>query len=126
MKASVIGLVLVAIAVAPGYGQGATPITVSGEVIDLACYARNKDTGRHHGDARECAWACVKWEGQPVGLLLRDGRSYQLAGGLVANNNEKIARYVGTTVSVTGTVTVVDGMPMLSSDDVRVVTSEAR
>ena len=33
----------------------------------------------------------VKWEGQPVGLLTADGKLYQLAGPIVADNNAKLA-----------------------------------
>ena len=99
----------------------AMPETVSGEVIDLACYARNRSTGMHHDRALECAWACVRWEGQPVGLLTADGTIYQLAGGLTAHSNLKIAQYLARTVTVIGEVAEVDGLLTLTSDDVTMV-----
>ena len=96
--------------------------TVTGQVIDLYCYSRdNKATGMDHRDGRECAWACIKWEGQPVGLLTADGKVYQLAGGLVANNNAKIAPHLTHTVTVTGDVTEKDGMAMLAAADLTMV-----
>src|SRR5262245_60242729 len=95
--------------------------TITGEVIDLACYARNKVTGMHHDRALECAWACVRWEGQPVGLLAADGKVYQLAGGLVANSNAKIAPHLTHKISVTGEVTEIDGMLTLTSNDLTMV-----
>ena len=96
--------------------------TVTGQVIDLYCYSRdNKATGMDHRDGRECALACIKWEGQPVGLLTSDGKVYQLSGGLVANNNAKIAPHLTHTVTVTGTVTELDGMQMIAANDVTMV-----
>ena len=97
--------------------------TVTGQVIDLYCYdVKNKtNTGRDHRQGRECAWACVKWEGQPVGLLAADGTVYQLAGDLVADNNAKIAPHVTHTVTITGDVTEKDGMQMLTASDVKMV-----
>jgi hypothetical protein len=96
--------------------------TVTGQVIDLYCYSRNKaDTGMDHRDGRECAWACIKWEGQPVGLLTADGKVYQLTGGLVAGNNAKVAPHLTHTVTVTGDVTEKDGMTMIAANELTMV-----
>jgi hypothetical protein len=96
--------------------------TVTGQVIDLYCYGMNKaDSGMDHRAGRECAWACVKYEGQPVGLLTTDGKVYQLAGGLVANNNARIAPHITHTVTVTGEVTEKDGMAMIAAADLTMV-----
>jgi hypothetical protein len=96
--------------------------TLTGQVIDLACYARNKaNTGMDHGRDLDCARACVKREGQPAGLLTTGGKVYQFAGGLAANNNAKIAPHLSHTVTVTGDVTERDGMPMLSASDVKMI-----
>ena len=96
--------------------------TVTGQVVDLVCYARNNaNTGLDHDDARVCAIACVKWEGNPVGIVTADGKAYQFAGGLVANNNAKIVPHLAHTVTVTGDVTEKDGMMMLSANDVTMV-----
>ena len=96
--------------------------TVTGQVIDLYCYSMNKaDSGMDHRAGRECASACARYEGQPVGLLTSSGKVYQLAGGLVANNNAKIAPHVAHTVTITGEVTDKDGMSFLAADDVVMV-----
>jgi hypothetical protein len=76
--------------------------TVTGEVISLSCYFQNKANVGKAGMI--CALATVKYEGNPVGLLTADGKVYQLAGGLVANNNAKAVPYLGHTVTVTGDV----------------------
>ena len=105
----------------------AKTVTVTGQVIDLYCYVRNRQfVGMNHGPDRECAVACVRWEGQPAGLLTADGKVYQLAGGLVANNNAKIWPHLTHTVTVTGEITVKDGMPMIAADDLTMVRSDAR
>src|SRR5437016_6059620 len=96
--------------------------TVTGQVIDLVCYTRNKaNTGEDHDRARACALACVKWEGQPVGLLTADGKVYQVAGELAAHNNAKIAPHLAHTVTVTGDVTRKDGMLIIAASDLKMV-----
>ena len=96
--------------------------TVTGQVVDLVCYARNKaNTGSDHDQGFACAQACVKWEGNPVGLVTADGKVYQFAGDLVANNNAKAVPLLSHTVTVTGDVTEKDGMMMLAASDAKVI-----
>src|SRR5215831_10810166 len=96
--------------------------TVTGKVIDLYCYSRDaKATGMDHRDGRECALACVKWEGQPVGLLTTDGKVYQLAGDLVAHNNAKVVPHLTHTVTVTGDVVDRDGIMTIVAKDLTMV-----
>jgi hypothetical protein len=94
--------------------------TISGQVVCLVCYARSKaNTGADHDDGRMCAQACIKWEGNPAGVLTSDGKVYQLAGGVVANNNAKIAPLIARRVSVTGEVYEKDGMTMIKAEDIK-------
>jgi len=96
--------------------------TVTGQVIDLYCYSRDKAaTGMDHRDGRECALACIKWEGQPVGLLTADGKVYQLAGALVAHNNAKVAPHLTHTVTVTGDVADRDGIMTITATELTMV-----
>ena len=106
----------------------AEPVTVTGQVVDLLCYdvETKANTGMDHPMGRECAWACAKWWGQPVGLLTADGKLYQLAGGLVADNNSKIAPHVTHTVTIQGEVSEKDGMLMLTASDLTMVKSPAK
>ena len=107
--------------------------TVTGKVVDLFCYQpeTGQNSGMHHERAgpsgatgKECAWACAKWEAQPVGLLTSDGKLYQLAGGLVADNNDKIAPHVSHPVTVTGDVAEKNGILMLTANDVTMVSED--
>ena len=93
--------------------------TVTGEVISLSCYFQNKKNVGQAGMI--CAIATVKWEGSPAGLLTADGKVYQLAGGLVANNNARIVPHLGHTVTVTGDVYEKNGMMMISADDAKMI-----
>ena len=93
--------------------------TVTGEVISLSCYFQNKKNVGQAGMI--CAIATVKWEGNPAGLLTADGKVYQLAGGLVANNNARIVPHLGHTVTVTGDVYEKNGMMMIAADDAKII-----
>ncbi len=55
-------------------GENAKPVTVKGEIIDLACYLDHGASGMKH---QQCALACLKG-GQPMGLLTSDGKVYVL------------------------------------------------
>lgn len=59
---------------------GALPLhaadTVTGEVVDMACYIPHPDTGRGNSH-RKCAETCVK-KGLPMGLLTADKQLYLL------------------------------------------------
>jgi hypothetical protein len=122
------GLVLTALTVAgcagtpPADAQALSGTrTVTGQVVCLVCYARNHaNTGVDHDSGRACAQACVRWEGNPVGIVASDGKVYQFTGGLVANNNAKAAPHLAQTVSVTGEVFEKDGMAMIRANDVTV------
>ena len=98
--------------------------TVTGQVIDLACYMLDKanTTNTHRGRGYACAQACAK-EGFQVGLLSSDGKVYQIAGGLAANKNAKLVPHVGHTVSITGDVGQKNGLAFVTSDDLQMVSA---
>jgi len=101
--------------------QGKTE-TVTGKVVDLVCYARNTaNSGLDHEEGRVCAIACIKWEGNPAGIVTADGKVYQLIGGVLGKNNAKIADHIAHTVTVTGNVYDKDGMTMLSAESLTMV-----
>jgi hypothetical protein len=91
--------------------------TVTGEVVSLSCYLNDKTQVGKKGYV--CALATVKWEGNPAAVLTADGKLYQIAGGLTANNNEKLIPLLGHTVTITGDVAVKAGMPTITADDAK-------
>jgi len=50
--------------------------TITGEVVDLACYMPHPDTGKGAGH-KKCAETCAK-KGMPLGLLTDDKQVYLL------------------------------------------------
>ena len=80
--------------------------TVKGEIVDQACYMKDKkNMGAAH---KECAETCAK-KGQPLAIVTADGKIYQIAGPLAADNNAKLVAHVAHTVEITGDVTEKDG-----------------
>ena len=54
--------------------QPGKAITVVGEIVDFSCYIQ---LGKHGDKHRPCGQKCVA-NGQPIGLLLKDGSLYML------------------------------------------------
>jgi hypothetical protein len=85
--------------------------TMVGEIIDYSCYLQ---IGKHGEKHRDCAQKCFK-NGQPIGLLAKDGSIYLLMeeehnprrDGLT-NLREKAIELAGDVVEVTGTASKVD------------------
>ena len=75
--------------------------TISGELLDMACYMMHEGKGKKHA---KCAGACVTG-GAPLGLLTKDGKVY-----LVVGNHEDQKPFVeakalaGANAKITGTV----------------------
>jgi hypothetical protein len=111
---------MVAGAIAPA---GAATETVNGRLVDLYCYnpTTKENAGMDHRQGRECAYACAKWEGQPIGLVTTDGKLYQLAGDIVANNNAKAAPHITHTVTITGDVVEKNGILILTASELKMV-----
>jgi hypothetical protein len=117
VSGAVLGLAVIATLVVATSSQAET-VTVTGTLIDLYCYAQDKnDTGMNHGESQECARACVKYTGMPVGILTEEGRTYEIAGPWVANNNAKIAPFITQRARVTGPVSLRDGMPTIAATE---------
>jgi hypothetical protein len=97
--------------------------TVTGKLVDLACYSLNKEeTGNAHrrGTAIICAQGCAR-EGFPVGLLTAAGKVYEVRGGLAANINAKLAPHMAHTVTITGEIGEQDGMMAITADELKMV-----
>jgi hypothetical protein len=84
------------------------PVTLVGEIVDFSCYLQ---LGKHGEAHRSCGQKCVT-NGQPVGLLTKDGALYMLMpeehdprrdGGVDAK--AIAAQHMGHIVEVNGTET---------------------
>ena len=74
IAAALVALVVSASPVSVAADADAKTVTVTGEVLDMACYIGKGAKGPDHAG---CAKACVKG-GQPMGLLSDDGTVYLL------------------------------------------------
>lgn len=94
----------------------ATITTLVGEIIDYSCYLQ---IGKHGEKHRDCAQKCFK-NGQPIGLLTKDGSIYLLMeeehnprrDGLT-KLRDKAIDLASDVVEVTGTASKVDNQKAL-------------
>ena len=99
--------------------------TIKGHVVDQMCYLKDKanNAGKDHkmpADVKGCAADCAK-KGMPLGLLTDDGKLYQIAGGLAADNNAKLVPHISHTVEITGDTTGKDGKMMITASNLKMV-----
>ena len=92
--------------------QPGQPISVVGEIVDFSCYIQ---LGKHGDKHRSCGQKCVQ-NGQPIGLLDRNGSLYMLMpeehdprrdGGVDAKASA--SDHMGHIVEVHGTTASVGG-----------------
>jgi len=86
--------------------------TITGEVIDLMCYADHKSTGDKHAS---CAATCIKGGG-PVAIL-SDGKAYLVVGDHKPMN-EQLAEYAGKTITLKGKLASNGGIPLLENAEI--------
>ncbi len=88
------------------------PVSMVGEIIDLSCYLQ---VGKHGDKHRGCGQKCAA-NGQPIGLLTKDGGVYMLIDeehdprrdGLTEFRKQAI-EYMAHIVKVNGTLSEVEG-----------------
>lgn len=96
--------------------MAAAPVTVTGELVDVACALKKGEGGK--GDAHAaCAMACAK-RGQAQGILTEDA-IYTIAGDYTANNNAKLLDFVAKKVMVTGEVSEKDGQKVITVTSIK-------
>jgi hypothetical protein len=92
--------------------EAGKPITMVGEIVDFSCYIQ---LGKHGEKHRACGQKCVQ-NGQPIGLLTRNGELYMLMpeehdprrdGG--ADAKASASEHMGHIVEVNGTEASVNG-----------------
>ena len=106
-------LVVGTIATAITAAEKAAPpgVTVTGEIVDLACYLARGGKGPEHA---ACAAKCAEM-GQPLGLAATDGKVYILmADHADSSPFTKAKSLAGTKVEIKGQVAARDGMSGLT------------
>ena len=99
--------------------------SVTGEVIDLACYYDDGASGPDHAD---CARRCIA-SGLPVGLKAKDGTVYVLIGRQMPPSaqpgakheslNAQLAPYAARIVTMSGTIVRKNGMNVMENAELR-------
>lgn len=88
--------------------------TITGEVLDMACYLDHGAHGEAHAD---CAKACIS-SGLPVGIKdATDGKVYIVIGDHKPLN-DVLAPLAAKTVSIKGKVVTRDGINLLENAEI--------
>jgi hypothetical protein len=102
-------------------GKAAAKDKITGEVVDITCYASHGAKGEKHA---ACAQKCIT-AGNPVGLLVED-----VVYLIVLSDHQppgaKLAEFAGKEVVATGQVTLKSGMHVLDLDTVALRQNAAR
>jgi predicted lipoprotein with Yx(FWY)xxD motif len=108
VRAAVVAAMFAAACAAPAFAE---PKTVKGEIVDQACFTKDKaNRGESHKD---CTETCMK-KGSPVALVTSAGEVYTITGEYAANKNAKLVPHAGHTVEVTGEVSEKDGKMIIA------------
>jgi len=117
MKRFVATLALIALSCLPAgtalaAGKAApSDVTLTGEIVDLACYIAQGAKGPDHAG---CAAKCAEM-GQPVGLAASDGKVYILVADHADSSAfTKAKSMAGKKVEIKGEVAAKDGMNSLT------------
>jgi hypothetical protein len=94
----------------------AAPTTVTGVLVDKACYTKDKanTTNEHKGMGATCAQDCAK-KGNIVALVTDKGDVYDVTGDLAANKNEKLVPHMSHNMTLTGEVTEAGGKKTIAA-----------
>lgn len=90
---------------------GEEAITVTGEILDLACYIDHGAQGEKH---RDCAQTCIE-SGLPVGIKSADDGATYLLIGEHKPLNSQLAPLAAKTVTVHGKLVERDGIKMIAN-----------
>ncbi len=85
---------------------------VTGEVVDMMCYADHGAKGEKHA---ACAAKCIKGGG-PVGIAA-EGKTYLIVGDHKPMNDQ-LAEYAGKTITVKGKLAEKDGINMIENAEI--------
>jgi hypothetical protein len=80
---------------------------IRGQLVDKVCYLGDPKANRgdsHPGMASDCATTCAQ-KGSAVALVTDEGKLYEIAGPLAADNNAKLVPHMAHTVEIRGDVT---------------------
>ena len=111
-------LMLAVVAIGLAAPALAAEMTITGELVDHACYtkrgAENGSGSAHAQCAKDCAM-----KGMGVALVTSGGDVYMLSGDVTADNNAALVPHMSHTVEVTGDVTESGGVKKIMTDAIK-------
>jgi len=111
-----LALLLLVAASSSSLPAAGAPVTLSGELVDMACYIGHGASGPDHA---KCAAKCALL-GQPVGLVSADGKVYLLvADHADGGAYDKARKLAGEKVEIKGEVNSKDGVNALTVNEVK-------
>lgn len=113
VSAAALALLPLATRAAMDSTSGGSEVTVTGEVLDMACYLDHGASGAKHAG---CAEKCIK-SGLPVGLKADDGKTYLLIGEHMPANDE-LAPHAAKNITVRGKLVERDGFRALENIEI--------
>lgn len=93
--------------------KSGSAITVTGEILDMACYIDHGAQGSGH---EACARKCIT-NGLPVGIKTADGQTYLLIGEHMPAN-DVLAEHAAKTITVHGKFVERDGFKMIENIEI--------
>jgi hypothetical protein len=124
MRRILAAMTAAALVVALGAPAFAKEETVKGQIVDQACYLKEKAANPAKdpiaNEDPACAIECAK-KGAPMALVTADGKVYQITGDLAANMNAKIVPHVLHTVEISGDVTTKDGKQTINGTSLKMI-----
>jgi hypothetical protein len=124
MRRMCAALTVAAFVVALGAPAAAKEETVKGQIVDQACYLKEKAANPARDPIADedpaCAIECAK-KGVPMAVVTADGKVYQITGDLAANMNAKIVPHVLHTVEISGEVTTKDGKHSIAGTSLKMI-----
>lgn len=93
---------------------------LTGEVVDITCYTGHESKGEKHAT---CAAKCLS-KGLPAGLL-SDGKLYVITTADHSSPSQKLSKWAGKNVTITGTKIEKDGMNVIEMASVAPATATA-
>lgn len=111
-------------AIVLGLSASAFAAEVTGVLVDLACYTKDKanTTNAHKGMGEACAQSCAK-NGDTVALVTEKGDVYELMtmGALAGEKNAKLVPHMGHTVTLTGDVVDAKGKKTIHTTALKMI-----
>lgn len=101
------------------------PMTLTGELVDIACYKQKGVAGGTGAAHVECAKLCIRDKDAAVGILSDGDGLYKIWGSLAADKYAKLVPYLGQTVEITGTEVTLSNNYDVRSFDLQTVKRKA-